>query len=84
MSCVIQSWTTPDSLLPSDGVLRRNEASAQPGTACTWYQLAIERHSQPGIIGDCAFQVLEDDERQARIGFTLRGFTRNKAMRRRQ
>jgi aminoglycoside 6'-N-acetyltransferase len=37
----------------------------------TWYQLAVERQIQPGLIGDCAFQVLADDERQAQIGFTF-------------
>jgi len=34
------------------------------------YQFAIERHAHPGIIGDCAFQVFSDDDRQAHIGFT--------------
>ena len=44
---------------------------AQAGTPGTWYQFAIERQTQPGTIGDCAFQVFADDDRQAQIGFTL-------------
>jgi hypothetical protein len=41
------------------------------GARGTWYQLPIERQTQPGIIGDCAFQVFADDDRPAQIGFTL-------------
>ncbi len=44
---------------------------AQVGKPGTWYQLAIERRNQPGLIGDCAFQRLADDEHQAQIGFTF-------------
>jgi RimJ/RimL family protein N-acetyltransferase len=44
---------------------------AQPGTPGAWFQLAIERQAEPGLIGDCAFQILRHDERQAQIGFTL-------------
>ena len=52
----------------------------QPGTPCTWFQLAVERQSQAGLMGDCAFQVLAEDEHQAQIGFTFAGLTRNKDM----
>jgi RimJ/RimL family protein N-acetyltransferase len=65
-----QSWTTPYSFDQAMTFLEEMKL-AQAGTPGTWYQLAIERQIQPGIIGDCAFQVLEDDNRQGQIGFTL-------------
>ncbi|RPJ51402.1 MAG: N-acetyltransferase, partial [Chloroflexi bacterium] len=49
-----------------------NEMKAgQPGTPGNWYQLAIELISTGELIGDCAFQILRDDSRQAEIGVTL-------------
>ncbi len=36
-----------------------------------WFAFAIERQSTPGLIGDCAFQVLPKDPLQAQIGYTL-------------
>ncbi len=65
-----QSWTTPYTLDQAKAFLKEMEL-AQAGTPGTWYQLAVERQSEPGIIGDCAFQVFADDERQAQIGFTF-------------
>ena len=65
-----QSWATPYTLDQATSFLKVMEL-AQPGTPGTWYQLAVERQSQPGIIGDCAFQVFTHDERQAQIGFTF-------------
>ena len=43
----------------------------KPGTPGEWYQLAVERQGQPGIIGDVAFQINRDDPLQAEIGFTF-------------
>jgi len=65
-----QSWTVPYTLAQAIEFLQEM-ALAQVGKPGTWYQLAIERHSQPGIIGDCAFQRWADDEHQAQIGFTF-------------
>jgi aminoglycoside 6'-N-acetyltransferase len=43
----------------------------QPGIPGEWYQLAIERKQEAGLIGDCAFHVFAHDTRQAEIGFSL-------------
>ena len=65
-----QSWSAPYSL-DQAGALLEKMNSAPPGTPGAWFQVAIERLAAPGIIGDCAFQILPDDARQAQIGFTL-------------
>ena len=65
-----QSWTAPYSLEQA-GRLLEDMNRGSPGTPGSWFQLAIERQAQPGIIGDCAFQVLANDPRQAQIGFSL-------------
>jgi aminoglycoside 6'-N-acetyltransferase len=65
-----QGWSAPYSMEQAESFLEEM-SRARPGTPGTWFQLAIERQAQPGIIGDCAFQVLANDERQAQIGFTL-------------
>ena len=65
-----QSWSPPYSLDEARAFLDEMK-DAQPGTCGTWYQLAVERLEQPGLIGDCAFQVLPEDERQAQIGYTF-------------
>jgi aminoglycoside 6'-N-acetyltransferase len=65
-----QSWDAPFSL---DQAIAFFEGlkQAQPGRPGDWYQLAVERLTQPGLIGDCAFQVLEHDHQQAEIGFSF-------------
>ena len=65
-----QSWSTPYTLNQAANLLKLMN-SFPAGTPGNWYQLAIERQVQPGIIGDCVFQILAHDHRQARIGFTL-------------
>ena len=42
-----------------------------PGIPGQWYQLAIEEKSSQKMIGDCAFCINADDNKQAEIGFTL-------------
>jgi RimJ/RimL family protein N-acetyltransferase len=42
----------------------------QPGTLGEWFQFAIELKETAALIGDCALKV-EQDGRQAEIGFTL-------------
>jgi RimJ/RimL family protein N-acetyltransferase len=44
--------------------------SLQPGTPGEWFQFAIELKQTGALIGDCALKV-EQDGRQAEIGFTL-------------
>jgi len=65
-----QSWTPPYSLARARQFLAEIEQTpiGKPGA---WYQFALERQSQPGLIGDCAFQVWADDDQQAEIGFTF-------------
>lgn len=65
-----QSWEAPFSMEQAREFLERISRFA-PGTPGKWCQLAIERHAEAGIIGDCSFRVSADDTRQAMIGFTL-------------
>lgn len=65
-----QSWAAPFTLDPADAFLGKMSL-AQAGSPGAWFQLAVERQSQPGLIGDCAFQVLADEPLQAQIGFTF-------------
>ena len=44
--------------------------SLQPGIPGEWFQFAIELKETAALIGDCALKV-EEDGRQAEIGFTL-------------
>lgn len=65
-----QSWEVPYSLAQAE-VYFEELKQAQLGMPGEWYAFAIERQSAPGIIGDCAFQVLSNDPLQAQIGYTL-------------
>lgn len=65
-----QSWATPYSLDQAAAFLEKMKL-AQAGAPGAWYQLAVERQSQPGLIGDCAFQALAEEARHAQIGFTF-------------
>jgi aminoglycoside 6'-N-acetyltransferase len=65
-----QSWEAPYSIHQARQFFEELRL-AQPGSPGVWYQLAVEKRDPPGIIGDCAFQVFEDDARQAHIGYTF-------------
>ncbi len=65
-----QGWETPYTLAQATA-LWQEIYSQPPGTPGAWCQLALERRDAPGLIGDCAFQVLADDPQQAQIGYTL-------------
>jgi aminoglycoside 6'-N-acetyltransferase len=65
-----QSWYTPYTLEQANAFFQEIQRFPA-GTPGAWYQLALERRGQPGLIGDCAFQVLAEDAQQAQIGFTL-------------
>ena len=64
-----QGWDAPYPDAKAQEFIEEMQAKT-PGTPGQWYQVALERKSAPGLIGDCAFHVLEDG-RQAEIGFTL-------------
>ena len=65
-----QSWEPPFSLAQAREFIRSMEAS-EPGAPGVWYQLAVERKTEPGLIGDCVFRIQASDPEQAEIGFTL-------------
>lgn len=65
-----QGWQTPYSQEQAAHFVSQMQ-SAQPGAPGEWVQLALERKADGVLIGDCAFQCLLDDPRQAEIGFTL-------------
>ncbi len=65
-----QGWEAPYSLEQAarfvDGM-----KSIRPGIPGQWYQIAIEHRHSRELLGDCAFLILLEDQRQAEIGFTL-------------
>ena len=65
-----QSWEAPYSLAQAQDYFEELK-QAHPGMPGEWVAFAVERQSAPGIIGDCAFQVLSNDPLQAQIGYTL-------------
>ncbi len=65
-----QGWSIPYSREKGLAFLAQM-ASATPGTAGQWYQIALEVKSTGAMIGDCAFGLLDEDPQQAEIGFSL-------------
>jgi len=65
-----QGWEAPYNLEQAAGFVTQMQ-SATPGALGEWYQLAIEVKATGEMIGDCAFQILGWDARQAEIGITL-------------
>lgn len=65
-----QGWEAPYSLEKA-GRFVHEMGNAQPGTPGEWFQAAVELRAGGALIGDCVFQVLREDERQAEIGVTL-------------
>jgi RimJ/RimL family protein N-acetyltransferase len=65
-----QSWEAP---YPEDKAARfiNSIRSQSPGIPGLWYQVAVQHKQDGSLIGDVAFQILEEDSRQAEIGFTL-------------
>lgn len=65
-----QGWDAPYS--PEMALLFCTEMSRQPvGIPGEWCQLALELKARGEMIGDVAFYILKQDERQAEIGFTV-------------
>lgn len=65
-----QGWEAPYTLEQAAAFVAEMRETA-PGTPGAWYQLAVERKGSPGLIGDCAFQLLARFPGQAEIGVTL-------------
>ena len=65
-----QGWEAPYSLEQAARFVGEMQA-ATPGTPGEWYQLAMEIKATGEMIGDCAFQVMRWDARQAEVGITL-------------
>jgi len=64
-----QSWGTQ-----SADVIRlylRDRSQTEPGRPGSWYQIGIILRSSGELIGDCGFQVLEIEPRQAEVGIAL-------------
>ena len=65
-----QSWEPPVTLEQAARFVNEMK-NARPGVQGEWYQWAVERQATPGLVGDCAFQILPHDPRQAEIGFSF-------------
>jgi RimJ/RimL family protein N-acetyltransferase len=63
-----QSWDAPFALAEASSLIAELAAGdpGEPG----WFQWAIERIDEPGIVGDLGVNLL-DDEQQAAIGYTM-------------
>lgn len=65
-----QSWEPPVTIEQAARFVN-DLKNVRPGAQGEWYQWAVERQAVAGLIGDCAFQILPDDPRQAEIGFSF-------------
>jgi RimJ/RimL family protein N-acetyltransferase len=64
-----QSWGTQSA----DDIRSylRELSKTEPGRPGSWYQIGIILRSSGELIGDCGFQVLETEPRQAEVGIAL-------------
>jgi RimJ/RimL family protein N-acetyltransferase len=65
-----QGWDAPYPLEQATAFVA-SMTQVEPGRPGAWFQAAIERRADGAMLGDCAFQVLADEPRQAQIGCTL-------------
>jgi aminoglycoside 6'-N-acetyltransferase len=65
-----QGWEAPYSLAQAAQFVEEMKART-PGEPGQWYQVAVQQKAGGDLIGDCAFQRLAEDPRQAEVGFTL-------------
>jgi RimJ/RimL family protein N-acetyltransferase len=65
-----QSWEPPVTVEQAAKFVSEMK-NARPGVAGEWYQWAVERKAAAGLIGDCAFQIMPHEPRQAEIGFSF-------------
>ena len=63
-----QSWDTPFSLEAARTLIADFASGDADGPG--WFQWAVERCEQPGIVGDVGVNLLEDGQ-QAMIGYTI-------------
>lgn len=63
-----QTWDTPYRLADAERFVA--EQSAADPRALGWFQYAVERRSEPGLIGDVGV-CRRDEGRQAELGFTF-------------
>ena len=63
-----QSWDAPFTLHDASSLIA-GLAVGDPGSP-GWFQWAIERIDEPGLVGDLGVNLLED-EQQAAIGYTM-------------
>ena len=65
-----QGWDAPYPVEKAAAFIEEM-AQATPATNGHWYQFAVELKQNGGMIGDCAFHTLPEDNRQAEIGFSF-------------
>lgn len=65
-----QSWSAPYSLIQARELLIRMLVNPM-GTPGEWFSFAITLEEPGALIGDCAFQILANDNLQAQFGITL-------------
>jgi aminoglycoside 6'-N-acetyltransferase len=65
-----QGWNTPFTIQQADLFITKMK-DLVPGTPGVWYQFAIDRKDEPGLIGDCALHVVANNARLAEVGFTM-------------
>jgi RimJ/RimL family protein N-acetyltransferase len=64
-----QDWGTTSRDEITDHIFR--VAGMEPGTPGRWYQIGIVLRSSGELVGDCGFQVLAAEPRQAELGIAL-------------
>lgn len=65
-----QSWEAPYSLAES-GAFMDEMAACHPDTEGEWFQFAVERRDESGLIGDVAVLVPDGDPGSVEIGYSL-------------
>jgi aminoglycoside 6'-N-acetyltransferase len=65
-----QGWEAPYSIANALAFIDEMKQK-QPAVPGEWYQVAIVLKTSLELIGDCTFQVSEEDGQQAKIGYTL-------------
>ena len=65
-----QSWDLPFTREQGIAFITAMQ-QATPGEPGAWYQIAIELSATAELIGDCVFCRLNEDPRQAEIGYSL-------------
>jgi RimJ/RimL family protein N-acetyltransferase len=64
-----QSWGTESRA--EVALFIRGLSTQEPGTPGSWYQIAMALRSSGELVGDCGFQVLKAEPRQAEVGIAL-------------